>query len=79
MFELTLAAFSISVSRMFISYLDGSGDMMLIYPKHHQFETPLECFHLSEELRLWVIPFCIETEKIITDELIGRFSFLSQA
>ena len=51
--------------------------MLLIYSKHHQFETPLGCFYLAENLMLWAIPFCIETNKMITDELIERFSFLS--
>ena len=59
-------------------YLDGCGDMMLIYPKHHQFETPLECFYLAEELRLWAIPFCIETDKVITGKWIEKFPSLSQ-
>ncbi len=60
-------------------YLNGCGDTMLIYPKHHQFETPLECFYLAEELRLWAIPFCIETDKIIMGEWIESFPFLSKA
>ncbi len=58
-------------------YLNGYGDMMLIYPKHHQFEIPLECFYLSEELRLWAIPFCIETNKMVAGEWIDSFSSLS--
>jgi len=58
-------------------YLDGCGDMMLIYPKHHQFNIPLECFDLAEELRLWAIPFCIETDKLITGKWIERFPSLS--
>ena len=59
-------------------YLGGSGDMMLIYPKHHQFETPLECFYLAEELRLWAIPFCIETDKLVISEWVERFPSLPQ-
>jgi len=51
--------------------------MMLIYPKHHQFNIPLECFDLAEELRLWAIPFCIETDKLITGKWIERFPSLS--
>ena len=59
-------------------YLNGCGDMMLIYPKHHQFEIPLECFYLAEELRLWAIPFCIETDKVVIGEWIERFPSLPQ-
>ena len=33
-------------------YLNDCGDMILIYPKHHQFRTTLEYFYLSEKLRL---------------------------
>ena len=58
-------------------YLNGCGDMMLIYPKHHQFEIPLECFYLAEELRLWAIPFCIETGRMVTSEWVERFPSLS--
>ena len=58
-------------------YLGCSGDMMLIYPKHHQFNIPLECFDLAEELRLWAIPFCIATDKLITGKWIERFPSLS--
>jgi 5-methylcytosine-specific restriction enzyme subunit McrC len=59
-------------------YLNGCGDMMLIYPKHHQFEISLECFYLAEELRLWTIPFYVETDEIIIDEWIEKFPSLSQ-
>ncbi len=58
-------------------YLNGCGDMMLIYPKPHQFEIPLECFYLAEELRLWAIPFCIETDKIVTGKWLEKFPSLS--
>ena len=51
--------------------------MMLIYPKHHQFETPLECFYLAEELRLWAVPFCIETDEMVTGEWIDSFPSLT--
>ena len=58
-------------------YLNGCGDMMLIYPKHHQFETPLDCFHLAGKLRLWAIPFCIKTDKLVIGEWVERFPSLS--
>ncbi len=52
---------------------------MLIYPKHYQFEIPLKCFYLAEELRLWAIPFCIETDEMITGEWIESFPSLFQS
>lgn len=59
-------------------YLNGCGDMMLIYPRHHQFETPLACLHLAKDLRLWTVPFCIETDKMIMGEWVVRFPCLPQ-
>ena len=41
-------------------YLDGRGDMALIYPKTDQFNKPVQqSFNFSDELRLWVLPFDI--------------------
>ena len=33
-------------------YLDGSGDMMLIYPKHHQFEDTFRVFLFSRKIEV---------------------------
>lgn len=39
-------------------YLNGTGDLLLIYPAHSGFEKPIEfSFDYSESLRLWVVPF----------------------
>ncbi|OBT31679.1 McrC family protein [Vibrio splendidus] len=39
-------------------YLNGMGDLLLIYPAHSGFEKPIEfSFDYSESLRLWVVPF----------------------
>ena len=38
-------------------YLDGRGDMALIYPSTERFPEALEPFEFSSELRLWVLPF----------------------
>ena len=48
-------------------YLKGSGSLVLIYPKTNSFQTPLLPFHYSENLNLWVIPFCLESNKLILD------------
>jgi 5-methylcytosine-specific restriction enzyme subunit McrC len=43
------------------SYLDGQGDVVLIYPRTDAFEEALPVFDFpkSRGLRLWVLPFCL--------------------
>jgi 5-methylcytosine-specific restriction enzyme subunit McrC len=43
------------------AYLDGEGDVVLIYPKTDAFDRPLPVFYFpkSRGLRLWVLPFCL--------------------
>ncbi|MCM2341160.1 McrC family protein [Rhodoferax sp.] len=43
------------------SYLDGAGDVVLIYPKTDTFSKPLDVFEFPKAagLRLWVLPFCL--------------------
>ena len=43
------------------SYLDGAGDVVLIYPKTDTFNKPLDVFDFPKTtgLRLWVLPFCL--------------------
>ncbi|RKO82043.1 restriction endonuclease [Pectobacterium parmentieri] len=41
-------------------YLEGKGDLYLIYPEHDGFTHPVaHHFGFSEELRLWVVPYRI--------------------
>lgn len=49
------------------SYLDGSGDVVLIYPKTNTFHKPLDVFDFPKAigLRLWVLPFCLR-ERTLT-------------
>ncbi|HEY3588778.1 MAG TPA: McrC family protein [Buttiauxella sp.] len=53
-------------------YMAGTGDMMLVYPKHQQFNKPLPPFKLEDDLRLWCIPFDLHIGKVIWDD-IGIF------
>jgi 5-methylcytosine-specific restriction enzyme subunit McrC len=48
------------------SYLDGSGDVVLIYPKTASFEQPLPVFEFpkTKGLRLWVVPFCLRSRSL---------------
>lgn len=57
-------------------YQQGRGDMMLIYPRHTDFTQPLPCFHFDSELRLWVVPFCTEQDKLLAGEWQGMFPAL---
>jgi len=51
-------------------YLDGRGDIVLIYPKTDAFAQPLPVFAFpkAEDLRLWVLPFCLTERRLILPE-----------
>ena len=46
-------------------YLNGQGDMVLIYPRSSNFANPLPLFNYSDELRLHVWPFDLENDELI--------------
>ena len=53
------------------SFLDGAGDVVLIYPKTDGFARPLPVFEFPKPvgLRLWVLPFCLRTRRLeVPDE-----------
>ncbi|MCF5544446.1 McrC family protein [Pseudomonas salomonii] len=62
------------------SYLDGDGDVILIYPKTETFSLPLAIFGLpkSPGLRLWVLPFCLDTKQMLLPPCGSLASFFSQ-
>jgi len=49
------------------SYLDGEGDVVLIYPKTDNFAQALPVFDFpkANRLRLWVVPFCLRTRLLV--------------
>jgi 5-methylcytosine-specific restriction enzyme subunit McrC len=49
------------------SYLDGRGDIVLVYPKTESFSQALPVFEFpkSNGLRLWVLPFCLHKRVLI--------------
>lgn len=49
------------------SYLDAQGDLVLIYPLTPDFNQPLPPFDFPTlpTLRLWVLPFCLESKRLI--------------
>ncbi|RMV41698.1 5-methylcytosine-specific restriction protein C, partial [Pseudomonas syringae pv. papulans] len=49
------------------SYLNGSGDVVLIYPRTGAFDRPLPVFEFPKTggLRLWVLPFCLKSRQLM--------------
>lgn len=49
------------------TYLDGQGDVVLIYPRTATFDEPLPVFEFPKTvgLRLWVLPFCLESRSLL--------------
>ncbi|MGC9128940.1 MAG: 5-methylcytosine restriction system specificity protein McrC, partial [Acidithiobacillus sp.] len=49
------------------NYLDGYGDVVLIYPKTDAFKRALPVFEFpkSSGLRLWVLPFCLKHKRLL--------------
>nr|WP_189691828.1 McrC family protein [Pseudomonas shirazensis] len=52
-------------------YLDGSGELALIYPRTAQFSAPLPAFEFSSEMRLWVLPFDVEGDELLIGGEMG--------
>jgi 5-methylcytosine-specific restriction enzyme subunit McrC len=50
-----------------LSYLDGAGDVVLIYPRTDAFAEPLPVFDFPKTsgLRLWVLPFCLKAKRLL--------------
>ncbi|QGY33171.1 McrC family protein [Pantoea cypripedii] len=46
-------------------YQNGQGHMMLIYPKHLFFNQSLPPFHYSNTLRVWAVPFCLDSQQLV--------------
>ena len=53
------------------SYLDGKGDVILIYPRTMAFNEPLPVFEFPKVggLRLWVLPFCLTSRRLLMSDL----------
>lgn len=49
------------------SYLEGQGDLALIYPKTSSLDQPLPVFDFlnQKNLRLWVLPFCLNEKRLL--------------
>jgi len=51
-------------------YLNDAGNVVLIYPWTDSFSEPLPVFDFSssDDLKLWVLPFCMESNKLLLPE-----------
>lgn len=69
------------------SYLDGQGDVVLIYPRTDDLNKALPVFEFpkSSGLRLWVLPFCLKDKRLLLpscgslDEFLAPMSSLPKA
>ena len=61
------------------SYLDGQGDVILIYPRTDAFDRPLPVFEFPKTrgLRLWVLPFCLRKRALIWPES-GELAWITE-
>lgn len=62
-----------------LSYLDGVGDVVLIYPKTDAFHSPLPVFDFPKTrgMRLWVLPFCLKERQLLWPEVSDFSRFFS--
>ncbi|MNZ91191.1 5-methylcytosine-specific restriction enzyme subunit McrC [compost metagenome] len=61
-----------------LSYLDGTGDVVLIYPRTDAFDDPLPVFDFPKAsgMRLWVLPFCLKEQRLKVPSSLGLRSIL---
>ena len=61
------------------NYLDGQGDVVLIYPKTDVFDKALPVFEFpkSSGLRLWVLPFCLKDKRLLLQSCGSLDEFLA--
>ena len=51
-------------------YLDGEGDLALVYPRTEAFPAPLPVFAFAPDgaMRQWALPFCLESRRLLVPE-----------
>lgn len=60
-------------------YLEGNGQLYLIYPSSKEFCRPLEEFKFSETLGLWVVPFSLTADRLLPGHWTQSAAWLKQA
>jgi 5-methylcytosine-specific restriction enzyme subunit McrC len=58
-------------------YLEGSGEMFLIFPSSPAFCVPLPSFEFSGQLRLWAVPFDLEQGELVGGEWVRHAAWFS--
>ncbi|AEC20749.1 hypothetical protein PT7_2209 [Pusillimonas sp. T7-7] len=48
-------------------YLQGAGELALIYPRHAHFSSPLPVFNFDNHLRLWALPFDLDSGSLLLE------------
>ena len=63
-----------------LSYLDGVGDVVLIYPRTDTFAEPLPVFEFPKTsgMRLWVLPFCLKERRLKMPSALGLRSIFAE-
>lgn len=56
-------------------FIEGRGDLYLIYPRTTDFQQPLNVFAFSDELRLWVLPFDLDRETLACEPALLPFFY----
>ena len=56
-------------------YLQGRGELVLIYPRRKAFQQALPPFDFGGGLRLWVLPFDMDAERLIDADLLSLAIF----
>lgn len=59
-------------------YQNGKGHMMLIYPSHEHFDHPLPAFFFTDQLILWVVPFCLQRGLLVEGDWKTHFTSISR-
>jgi 5-methylcytosine-specific restriction enzyme subunit McrC len=53
-------------------YLDGAGEMLLIYPRTKDFFKTLPVFEFSRDLHLWAVAFDLELGSVVEEGVPER-------
>ena len=59
-------------------FLNGKGDLILIYPKSADFKNPLPVFKFSDELNLWVVPFDLDSKTLLPFDCKPQLPLVSE-
>lgn len=60
------------------NYLEGHGDVVLIYPRSDSFDRAVPVFKFPKipNLRLWVLPFCLQARRLLLPTESGFPSYM---